>query len=48
MLLDSLITIYKSFIRPNLDNADVVFGKPSNATFSNQIKSTQYNAALRF
>ena len=48
MLLDSLITIYKSFIRPNLDNADVVFGKHSNATFSNQIKSTQYNAALRF
>ena len=48
MLLDSLITIYKSFIRPNLDNADVVFGKSSNATFSNQIKSTQYNAALRF
>ena len=30
---DSLVTIYKSFIRPHLDYADVIFDKPSNATF---------------
>ena len=46
MLRDSLITIYKSFIRSHLDYADVIFDKPSNTTFSNRIKSTQYNAAL--
>ena len=43
---DSPVTIYKSFIRPRLDYADVIFDKPSNATFSNQIESAQYNAAL--
>ena len=43
---DSLVTIYKSFIRPHLDYADVIFDKPSNATFSNRIESAQYNAAL--
>ena len=43
---DSLVTIYKSFIRPHLDYADVIFNKPSNATFSNRIESVQYNAAL--
>ena len=36
---DSLVTIYKSFIRL------FFFGKPSNATFSNQIESAEYNAA---
>ena len=43
---DSLVTICKSFIRPHLDYADVIFDKPSNATFSNRIESAQYNAAL--
>ena len=33
-------------IRLHLDYTDVIFGKPSNTTFSNRIKSTQYNAAL--
>ena len=33
MSCDSLVTIYKSFIRPHLDYADVIFDKPSNATF---------------
>ena len=43
---DSLVTICKSFIRPHLDYVDVIFDKPSNATFSNRIESVQYNAAL--
>ena len=42
----TLVTIYKSFIRPHLDYADVIFDKPSNATFSNRIQSVKYNAAL--
>ena len=46
MSRDSLIIIYKSFIRPHLDCAHVIFGKPSNATFFNRIESAQYNAAL--
>ena len=43
---ESVITIYKSFIRPHVDYADVIFDKHSNATFSNRIESAQYNAAL--
>ena len=43
---DSLVTINKSFISSYLDYADVIFGKPGNATFSNQIESAQHNAAL--
>ena len=43
---DSLVTIYKSFIRPHLDYADVKFDKRSNATFSDRLESAQYNAAL--
>ena len=43
---DSLFTTCISFIRPHLDYADVIFDKPSNATFSNRIESAQYNAAL--
>ena len=38
---DSLITIYKFFIRPHLDYADVIFDKPNNKTFSNRIESGQ-------
>ena len=33
-------------MRPHLDYADVIFDKPSNATFSNRIESARYNAAL--
>ena len=43
---DFLVTICKSFISLHLDYADVIFDKPSNATFSNRIESAQYNAAL--
>ena len=46
LLYDSLVKIYKSFIRPHLHYADVIFDKPSNATFYNRIESIQYNAAL--
>ena len=42
----SLLTIYKSFVRPNLDYGDVIYDQPSNQTFSDKIESVQYNAAL--
>ena len=38
--------IYKSFIRPLLDYADVIYDQPSNALFSKKIESVQYNATL--
>ena len=42
----SLLTIYKSFIRPHLDYGDFIYDKPSNESFSKNIESIQYNAAL--
>ena len=32
---ESLVTIYKSFIKPHLDYADFIFDKANNANFSN-------------
>ena len=42
----SLLTIYKSFIRPHLDYGDVIYDQPSNVNFSSKIESIQHNAAL--
>ena len=42
---DSLVTIYKSFIRPHLDYCDIIFDRPSNESFTSNIESIQYNAA---
>ena len=42
----SLLTIYKSFIRPHIDYCDVIYDQPHNATFINNIESVQYKAAL--
>ena len=42
----SLLTIYKSFIRPHLDYGDVVYDQPSNDAFSNKLGTFQYNATL--
>ena len=41
----SLLTIYKSFVRPNLDYADIICGKPLNESFK-KIELVPYNAAL--
>ena len=46
LLQTSLLTFYKSFIRPNLDYGDVVYDQPSNDAFSNRLQTVQYNAAL--
>ena len=42
----SLVTIYKSFIRPHLDYGDVIYDQPNNENFCQNIEAVQYNAAL--
>ena len=42
----SLLTIYKSFIRPHLDCGDEVHDQPSNDDSSNKPKTVQHSAAL--
>ena len=42
----SLITIYKSFIRPHLDYCDFIYDQPNNESFCSKIEQIQYNAAL--
>ena len=41
----SLITIYKSFVRPNLDY-EIIYDKPFNESFKKKFEMVQYNAAL--
>ena len=42
----SPITIYKSFVRAQLDYEDIVFDQPNNDIFCQIIESMQYNVAL--
>ena len=42
----SLLTIYKSFVRPNPDYADIIYDKPFNESFKRKILMVQYKAAL--
>ena len=42
----SLITIYKSFVRPHIDYGDIIYDQPNNDSFCNMIERVQYNAAL--
>ena len=42
----SLLTIYKSFVRPHLDYGDVTYDQPNTSRLSDKIESVQYNAAL--
>ena len=41
----SLLTIYKSFIRPYLDYCDIIYDQPKNESSSTKIEHIQYNAA---
>ena len=34
---NSLIAIYKSFVRPHLDNGDLIYDQPNNESFCQQI-----------
>ena len=42
----TLLCIYKSYIRPLLDYADIIYDQPNNAPLCDKIESVQYNAAL--
>ena len=42
----SLLTIYKSFVRPYLDYGDIIYDQPSNSNLSDKIESVQCNAVL--
>ena len=42
----SLLTIFKSFIRPHVDYGGVIYDLPTNRRFSGKIKSIHYNTAL--
>ena len=42
----SLLTLYKSFVRPHLDNHGVIYDQPNNSSLSDKIESVQYNAVL--
>ena len=40
----SLITIYKSFIRRQLDNGDIIYDEANNSNFHLKLGSVQCNA----
>ena len=42
----TLLCIYKSYIRPHLDYADIIYDRPHNDKFCQKIETVQYNAAL--
>ena len=42
----TLLLIYKAYIRPHLDYADVVYDQPQNSSFCNRLESVQYNSCL--
>ena len=42
----SLLTIYKSFVRAHLDYGGIIYDQPNNESFCNLIEKFQYNAAL--
>ena len=42
----SLITIYKTFIRPHLDYGDVIYDRAFNDSFYQRLESIQYNVAI--
>ena len=43
---NSLLTIYKSFIRPHIDYGDIIYHQPNNGSLCQKIESIQYQAAL--
>ena len=42
----TLITIYKTFVRPCLDYGDILYDQAYNMSFHHKLKSIQYNAYL--
>ena len=44
--MSSLLTIYKTFIRSQLDYADIIYDQAYNSVFRDQLESIQYNVCL--
>ena len=42
----SLLTIYKTFLRPLIDYGDIIYNQPQNESFCSEIESVQYKAAI--
>ena len=42
----SLLTIYKSFVRPNQDYVDIIYDKSFNESFKRRTEMVQYKAVL--
>ena len=42
----TLITIYKAFVRPHLHYVDVLYDKAYNASFHQKLEKIQYNACI--
>ena len=42
----SLLTIYKSFMRPHFDYGDIIYDQTYNTSFHQRLESLQYNATL--
>ena len=43
---NALLSIYKAFIRPNIDYCHFVYDQPHNESFCNNLEKLQYNTAL--
>ena len=43
---EALLSIYKSFVRPNLNYGNIIFDKPNNESFKSRIESVQYKACI--
>ena len=43
---NGLLTIYKSFVHPHLDYADIIYDKPGNVKFESKLERVEYNACL--
>ena len=42
----TLLTIYKSLVKPDSDYADIIYDKPLNKPFKTKIEMIQYRAAF--
>ena len=42
----TLFTMYQTFIRPHLDNGDIIYQQDYNSSFQLKIESVQYNSYL--
>ena len=42
----SLLTIYKSFVRPHLDYGGIIYDNPVNESLINKLEKIQYQACL--